>query len=889
MWSRPYWRKAPLALLGRLPLLAAVLAGALLVALAAASSTLFSTAAGNAALRAKLTEITPFGAGLYVSWPAAGADVRSTLARQSRQVAAVRRAAAGIPALRAPVVTELGDPVLVEEEPGGATMQIRPVAREGFAAHVHRLSPPRGGGLWIASSVARFLQVPPGGSLHVLRPPSLGVAAPPAPLRVAATYRPLWAQPVQSYWANFSGIVYPPPAGQDGPTPPTFAFGTPQQILRLERQARAPVSAIVELPVETHGITLRRAERIRARFDGIAAAVRVDRSPLARTLGCSPQLRDCDAHSSLAAAIALARRDVAAVSAPARLLSDIGVLIALGVFAAAGAYLVVRRRAEARLLYARGVAAPAFAAHAALEALLPTLAGGLAGFGLALAFVRVSQPTGALDAVALRSAAVRAAIGLAVGLALLAGAAALSFLRQYEATAWSARRLGVVPWELAPVGLAAWLLVDVAHGGGVDGRGTAVGAHPSLEVFLLPLLLLAGVSGLALRAVRPLLVRAARREAPLPVYLGLRRLAAGRGALVLLATLCAVALGLLFYAQTLAGSLAHSAREKAYVAVGSDVQGTIDASDPLPRGFPYPLTKVEIEYAAASVGGPAGAQVDVIAVDPSSIARVIRWDPAWGQAPSRWVGGLDGAGPLAAIVPPRLAGLRALWVSEARVPVHVAAVVRAFPGMTDQPFVVVSQSALAHATARAGAAGALAPASALVWARGPAAKVKAALAVSPLRPYFPLTVDDVLRNPDIAVATHTFSFLRALGFAVGALALVGILLHLYARQRGQAIASAFARRMGLRRRTELLALWLELAALLGFAAVLAAVVAVATAGPVVRHTDPIPKYRPGPVLVVPWTWAWATLALLVAFAAAGAVLTAALARRADVGEELRLV
>jgi hypothetical protein len=139
------------------------------------------------------------------------------------------------------------------------------------------------------------------------------------------------------------------------------------------------------------------------------------------------------------------------------------------------------------------------------------------------------------------------------------------------------------------------------------------------------------------------------------------------------------------------------------------------------------------------------------------------------------------------------------------------------------------------------------------------------------------------------VATRTFSFLRALGAAVGALALVGLLLHLYARQRSQTIASAFVRRMGLAPRSELLALWVELAALLLVAAALAAAVAVASARPVVRHTDPIPQYRPAPLVSVPWRWIAATAGGVVAFALAGAAGASALARRADVGEELRLV
>src|SRR5262245_64534878 len=61
-----FWLKAPLALLRHPAVFGAIAASSLLVALAASSAPLFTTAAGSAALSSKLDEITPFGAGLEV-------------------------------------------------------------------------------------------------------------------------------------------------------------------------------------------------------------------------------------------------------------------------------------------------------------------------------------------------------------------------------------------------------------------------------------------------------------------------------------------------------------------------------------------------------------------------------------------------------------------------------------------------------------------------------------------------------------------------------------------------------------------------------------------------------------------------------------------------------
>jgi putative ABC transport system permease protein len=514
----------------------------------------------------------------------------------------------------------------------------------------------------------------------------------------------------------------------------------------------------------------------------------------------------------------------------------------------------------------------------------------MVGVALAFALVRLAQPSGDLDAVAKQSAALDATVAVSAGLLLFATAAALAFLHSYDSGRTRLDWVGRLPWELAAIGAGIYLLVDVAHGGGVIGRDSPGGPHPSLAVFLLPLLLLAGASGLTLRGLRRSLRLAGRREGalPLPLYLALRRLIAARGLLMLLTILCSLSLGLLFYAQTLASSLDRTAHAKAYVSNGSDVQATIDAGQRIPRTFPFPATTVEIVYQTATVDGISGTPVDVIAVDPASLAPAVHWEPSWGQPPERWAAALNQPGVrLPAVVARPLARATSLWISSVRIPISVKATVAAFPGMTTQsPFVVVSLSTLARAGLGPDP---LTGGFSLVWARGPTSAVEAALLRSTLRPYLLLSADDVLAHPDVTLATRTFSFLRAAGTAIGVFALLGVILYLYARQRAQTIASAFAYRMGVSRRTIVLSLWLELATILCFATTAAAAIAVAAAGPVVRHTDPLPEYPPGPLVAIPWTVIAASLPALAAFALIAATIAERLARRRKVAEELRLV
>ena len=79
------------------------------------------------------------------------------------------------------------------------------------------------------------------------------------------------------------------------------------------------------------------------------------------------------------------QRRVAAVEGPARLLRAAGILVALTVVAAAGAFAMAARRVESSLLFARGARPATVGARAVLEAAIPSLLGVVAG--LAVAFV----------------------------------------------------------------------------------------------------------------------------------------------------------------------------------------------------------------------------------------------------------------------------------------------------------------------------------------------------------------------------------------------------------------------------------------------------------------------------------------------------------------------
>ena len=342
--------------------------------------------------------------------------------------------------------------------------------------------------------------------------------------------------------------------------------------------------------------------------------------------------------------------------------------------------------------------------------------------------------------------------------------------------------------------------------------------------------------------------RAERRP---PIYLALRRLAAARGLVVVLVVVAAVSLGSLFYVETLAHSLDQTTVEKAYMATGSDANALVQNAQLLPRSFPYPVTLVQFANQTAQLDD--GTSVDVMLVDPASLARTLHWQPDWGPSPTRFLAELarSPSQPLPVIVTSDLAGAQTLNLSGVGVPIRRLAVVHAFPFMAQGiPLAITSYRALNAFQTRSKVYDPLGVLDTYAWANGPPTAVGRALAsLDPAYP--PQTIETFLHDPEVVLATRTFRYMRLIAVASGLLALLGLALYLQARQRSQAIASALAQRMGFGRVAQTISLTLELACLLAFAGLIGAAVAIAAAVPIVHRIDPLPVDPPAPIFVIP--------------------------------------
>jgi putative ABC transport system permease protein len=883
-----HWRKAPYALVHHRSVLLAVFVAALLAALASSSAPFVTTAVASEALKNKLADLSPYATGLQI-WSArallgseSAAQLRDSADEHERTAAGLRQR---IPHLRPPLFTYESGPLLVSAPGGGDSVRL--LARTDALEHVRVLAKTGGSGIWISDITAHSLRAKPGDTIRLegLR----SYSRPRSPrVRVKGIYEALAHTAETDYWGNLYQEIYP--RTLDADVPPPYALVRPDQLFGLFAGYSQPIEQGVELPVDPKGMTLAQARSLDKRFTSVRGALRS--STFGQKLGCTGRTvvaKPCTVISSLSAAVVLADRNASAVTPAVTLLSELGTGIALAVAAAAGAFLVRRRRAEAALLYARGEHAGVFAARSALEVLAPALAGGAAGFALALGLIDVFAPSGSVSGGTVWSGVWHGAAAAAIAVCLLVACATLSFLRLYDTAPRGPSRLRLVPWELIPFAAAAALLVRIMSEGAIStGRSSA---HvPTLAVFVFPLLLVTAVAGAAARVVRAVLATGfgRPRRRPASVYLALRRLAAGRGLVVVLAVVSAASLGSFFYIETLAESLSQTTTEKAYIATGSDANAIVSDAQQIPRSFPYPVSRVQFANQAAS--SPNGTWVDVMLVDPETLARTLHWQRDWGSNPAGALRRLQDAAsqPLPAIVTSDLSRRDAIVISGRRIPMRTLAVVDTFPFVASGiPLVITTYRALHDLETRTQLYGSLGVLATYAWGKGPPADVGRALAS--LQPaYPPATINTFLRNPDVLVSTRTFGFMRLIAAGAGVLALVGLLLYLQARQRSQAIASTLARRMGFGRSAETLSLCLELAAILAFAAVVGGGVALAAAVPIVHRIDPLPDYPPSPLFTVPLTEIVIAAAVLFVLAGAAGALTSWLARRADVAEALRV-
>lgn len=650
----------------------------------------------------------------------------------------------------------------------------------------------------------------------------------------------------------------------------------------LSRVGGAVTWRRVEVPFETLPTTIGTSQDAIGDMDRLEAAVVAEGllDASARPLPDRPitgrsRLRYVEARSTaVREAVRGAVTPMAAVSG----------LAALGLTAGVGVTWVDRRRTQARLLWARGVAPGWIGVKATLEALLPMVAGVALGWGLAVGVVTRVGPGDVLEAGAV--AVALGVAGLGAALAVVTLLATVTFrVRRGGEPAGERRRMAWLPWEL-PVLLAAWWsLQRLRSSGGPVVEGDRLPPVDTLAL-LFPLLFLFGVAGVAVRLLGIGLRRArgAGRRWPTAPYLALRRLAAETSTVVVLTALLALAAGVVTYGAGLVRSSEATAGAKAAVELGTDVVARLTSVTEVPETLRGRATVVlsgrNLEY--------EGDPVDGLFVDPGTFADAAFWDDSFAEASlPALLRRLDGPGPsggvpaIAAGATPAPSGRLSLQGRPAigeEVDVVAGAIV--WPSLKAYtPLLVLPRGGLGELGSRVAVE---------LWVRDATeAEVRRAMVDAGIPIVYVIGRDRITDTSAFLPTIWTFGFVQALGAVVGVLALVGLLAYAEARQRARALGYTMARRMGLTTGGHWRALVLEL----GVLAVVALVTGVASGWIAVRAVNAVldaDADRPPPALLrVPWP----ALAAMVLLALAAVVVVAALAQRvaaqADPAEVLR--
>ncbi len=891
----PLWAKAPFLLLRYPGLFASIALGAALLALVAAAYPLFISASASELLADNVRDpiVTRWGAGFVyrnrtLSLPGSE-PFPHAIERTDRTF---RELVGTNPYLADPVVAYLSLPMegVAPDDPGDFRV-VRLFAGDGVNEHIEILEGAPGSGALIPDLIAEALGIGPGDEI-TLRDQNGRSAT----VHVDGVYRSLYKGGVSGFWRPWYDelVVYCP----DCPPPAQPVIVGRDRFFEIADELRLPRLAVAwQAPLEAH-LTLDQAVDAEARAARVVERMSDRTTETGRLFNRCFLLGFCGSRwavygSAIDDVVTEVQRRVAAVEGPARLLRAAGILVALTVVAAAGAFAMAARRVESSLLFARGARPATVGARAVLEAAIPSLVGVVTGLAVAFALVGAVGPDGRIGSDATNAALRAGGISWAVGAAAIGVVSAVAFLRQSEHHRSRFRVLGRIPWEILAIAGSILVLGRLRDGGAVV-VDEALGAEtPSMFLLVFPILFLAGTVALCARVIVAIFRWFRPRSERMPVagFLALHRLAARPGLTLALITATGLCLGLFAQAQTVARSMQTTVEAKASLYVGSDVQARISDINETPQGFPLPLTRVVRELQAGEFR--EGLTFDLLAVDPATFEAAAFWDEAFATEPlGELIEGLrsdEGS-----TVPVVLAGWSGedpptITIDTREVPIRVVGQAIAFPGMSSlRPLVVVDQSRLVEAFE--GLANPLNSASSSheLWIRGDEAAATAALATMDYAPELILSAEEVMDIPHISAVIDAFLVMNGLGLVAALLVVAAMLMYLQARQRAEVVSYGLSLRMGIRPSTHLLSVTLEVGLILLVASMAGLALAVVAARLIVPLVDPISAIPPEPLTVVPVLTLALVAPLLVLVALAGGWLTDRRARSADLGQVMRL-
>ncbi|MFL6205981.1 MAG: hypothetical protein ACJ739_11580 [Acidimicrobiales bacterium] len=862
------WRRAPL-LLRRAPGVMAAVAGACAVLAASlAAVPLFSSSVGSASVAQQVGERCPRDTGVTRAGELTPSSVRTPP-----------------PDPFAPVENRLrprGGWAHVDGVPfqplGGDRLRITLLARDGGLDHVDVIDRAPGRGAWISDRLADLTGLGAGDVTTV------GTTSVP----IAGVYRDLSGTSVDPFWCSNGDLLL-----VDGPD-----LAAPPPVVLVDRATLADLMGALDVPVAQGAweaglrpdLTISEVDDLagalacRHGIDELAWCRGGDR-PRVPSTEVGPFRGGVDARdeadfmrrflgSSMPFVVDRARATQTSVAAGIWATAALAALAGVGLVAAATSLWYERRRRELHLLTVRGVSPAALGLKGCLELSGPLLVGSVAGVLLAYAGVTALGPSTRIEGDALSLAVVTGVGALVLAIATVGGVVAVR-TSPPRAPVPHRVRIGSLPWELPLLVVTLASYHRLGRWGVPIGQGAQL-SRVDLWGLLFPVLFLVTAVAAASRvlswSIRPL--RRATSHRSTALYLGVRRIARHRVAVIGLVAASAVSAGVLAYAATMDRTLEASLDAKGRMFVGADVAVQVRDDTEVPAGLASTATSVR-DYSLAWFPGQHRVSVRVVAIDPATFAQAAFWDGSLDHRPLEDLlaeldaPGADGRTRAIVIGTPVQPGADLTIQGRRRVELTIDPIegVGAFPAMRPfQPTVYVTGDALDPSNDGFDRE---------LWFRGDHDAIVDALAAAALPYQERRTFAGIADRASFDTVTWTFGFLQSLGIAAGLLVVGGVAVHLDARRRQRLLGYTFMRRMGLTRSQHRRALGVELAASVVVGSWLGLGIAVAGAALVHTRIDPVPLLLPDPLLRVPL----GTVTGLAAVSVGLTVLTVVLAQR----------
>ncbi|MCP3803738.1 ABC transporter permease [Allokutzneria sp. A3M-2-11 16] len=729
----------------------------------------------------------------------------------------------------------------------GKTPWLRLGHRDGAADHVKIISGGERSGVWLPRSVAEAGAVKLGDR-------GLGGLLPP----VTTIFEDI-AAPSGNWWCSEERYVVANPLAGEGTT---AALGFLPDRAEFDRlMARMPVqyTLTMRFPHQLPA-TLSEAHELSGR--STALLNEINEAGLTKT-------------DSLRRGIELSEQARTSVLLAVLPLTAVTVLVGMVAVGAVAVQWCQRRRAEVRLLWVRGVSPAALGGKAVLELIVPFVLGGAAGVGLGRLALPLFAPSTALEpgTLGLVIAIVAGVLGVAV---LVVGATTAVHVRHtFQAKPRNRRVLRWIPWELGTSALAVWSWTRLLDGALTVQRGEVL---PRIDPIALafPLLVVLTAAGLISRVLGVSLGASHRLDAwswP-AVQLAVRRLAISRTTATGVLTVAALAVGTVAVGYGVASAQQNALNDKSGMIVGANtaVQLPLAVAEGKVR-IPQELSSTTTLVGDAP-GLVNGNQVRVLVVDRASFKRISSVDI--GDALTK-LGPRDASGTAPALRVGKTP--EGQWEPVSGVKLRTVASVPQFPGFGVDKGYVIAREALPNAYDAAAWR---------LWSTSTDInEFTAQLTAGGVRYFNPQSRTKVIDALPFYVVSWTFSFITALGAVLAVLAACSLLLSVEVRRRQNALFSALATRMGLRRRTLVSSHLVELGVIAALATAVGTAAGVISAALSAARLDPAPRLAPLPAVPNPVPFVLlTTLAAAAVVVLAGAIAVRA-ARTARAGELLR--